>query len=109
VDNNGHVRNLIIPPEAQLSARYRTDMLGGVTVIQGPALAVHQVEWQDGLYLPSGNLPGITNTSFTAIPYFANANRQPGEMMVWMAETPGQAAPLAPPSPAATRPKTHNG
>ena len=38
-------------------------------------------------------MPGITNTSFTAIPYFANANRQPGEMMVWMAEKPAAALP----------------
>ena len=65
-----------------------------MTVIQGPALAVHRVEWPDRLYLPSANVPGVTDTSFTAIPYFANANRQPGEMMVWMAETPAQAVPL---------------
>jgi DUF1680 family protein len=104
VDNNGHVRNLVIPPEAQLSAQHRADLLGGVTVIQGPAFAMHRVAWPDQLYLPSSSVPGVTNVEFTAIPYFANANRQPGEMMVWMAETASKAEPL--PSPTvATRAK----
>jgi DUF1680 family protein len=98
VDNDGHLRNLVIPPEAQLSAQYRRDVLGGVTVIQGPALAVNRVEWHDRLYMPSANVPGVTNTRFTAIPYFANANRQPGEMMVWLAETPALAVPQPPAS-----------
>ena len=104
VDNGGHVGNLVIPPEAQLRAEHRGDLLGGVTVIRGPALAVHRVEWPDRLYLPSASVPGITNTDFTAVPYFANANRQPGEMKVWMAETVLKAQPL-PSSTLATRAK----
>ena len=87
VDNGGHVQNLVIPPDAQLRAQYRANVLGGVTVIKGPALGVHRVEWRDTLYLPSARMLGVTNVEFTAIPYFANANRQPGEMMVWIAET----------------------
>jgi DUF1680 family protein len=95
VDNGGHVRNLVISPEAQLRTEPRADLLGGVTVIQGPALALQHSEWPDQLYLPSTSVPGTTKTEFTAIPYFANSNRQPGEMRVWMAE----AAPMAEPLP----------
>jgi DUF1680 family protein len=69
-------------------------MLGGVTVIAGPAVALNQAEWPDTLYLPSATVPGITPVEFTAIPYFANSNRQPGEMMVWIAESPDRAEPL---------------
>jgi DUF1680 family protein len=94
VDNGGHVRNLVIPPEAPLTAQHRPDLFGGVTVIQGPAMAVHSEPWPDPLYLPSSRLHGVTHTQFTAIPYFANANRQSGEMMVWMAESAPKAAPL---------------
>lgn len=97
VDNGGPVRHLVIPPEARLTAQHRADLLGGVTVIQGPALARHRVAWPDQLYLPSASLPEVTPTEFTAIPYFANANRQPGEMRVWLAETADQAEPQ--PSP----------
>ena len=98
VDNGGHVRNLVIPPEVQLAAQHRADLLGGVTVLHGPALALYRKAWPEQLYLPSDSLPGITNVEFTAIPYFANANRQPGEMIVWAAETASKAE--RPPSPA---------
>lgn len=104
VDNSGHVRNLVIPPKEQLSAQHRADLFGGVTVIQGLALATHRAVWPDQLYLPSASVPGVTNTQFTAIPYFANANRQPGEMQVWIAETAQQADPLPYPT-VATRAK----
>lgn len=97
VDNHGHVRNLVVPPEAQLSAQHRGDLLGGVTVITGQALALHQADWRKSLYLPSTSVPGVESVMFTAIPYFANANRQPGEMEVWIAETAQQADAL--PSP----------
>jgi DUF1680 family protein len=95
-DNGGHVRNLVIPAGTQLAMQHRADMLGGVTVIKGPALAVHRVEWPNTLYLPSSDEPGVAPCEFTAIPYFANTNRQPGEMMVWMAETTDRAEPLPP-------------
>jgi DUF1680 family protein len=95
-DNGGHVRNLVLPSDARLTTRHRADMLGGVTVISGPALALHQAEWPDTLYLPSKDVPGTTPVEFTAIPYFANTNRQPGEMTVWLAETADRDKPLPP-------------
>ena len=103
VDNQGHVRNLVIPREAQLRcASSRGLAAAGVTVITGPALALHRVEWPEVLYLPSGRMADVTDVEFTAIPYFANANREPGEMMVWMAEAASEAEPLA--TSAATSP-----
>jgi uncharacterized protein len=93
VDNGGHLRNLVIPPEARLTAQHRADLLGGVTVIQGRALAVRREPWSDKLYLSSSDAPGVAQPQFTAIPYFANANRQPGEMMVWMAESVSKVTP----------------
>jgi len=93
-DNGGHVRNLVLPPETQLAASYRPELLGGVTVIQGQALALHSAPWPEPLYLSSADVPGVDRVEFTAIPYFANANRQPGEMRVWIPETFGLAEPL---------------
>ena len=100
VDNGGQVRNLVIPPEALLSAEHRTDLLGGVTVIKGAAVSLRRAVWPDTLYLPAASVPGgvPANVEFTAIPYFANANRQPCEMMVWMAESASRAESLPPPS-----------
>ncbi len=97
-DNGGAVRNLVIPPDAKFTTETRKDLLGGVTVIRGNALALHQAGWTNALYKLSSTVPGQTNVEFTAIPYFANANRQPGEMMVWIAESPQKASALLAPS-----------
>lgn len=96
-DNKGAVRNLVIPPDAVLKAEHRANLLGGVTVITGSALALHRAPWPETLYLPATAVPGVTTVEFTAIPYFANANREPGEMQVWIAETAQQAE--QPPAP----------
>lgn len=98
VDNGGAVRNLFIPREAPLRTQWHPDLLGGVTVIKGSAFALHRAPWPNSLYLPAGMVPGITPCEFTAIPYFANANRQSGEMMVWMAETTERAQSLSLPT-----------
>jgi DUF1680 family protein len=98
VDNRGHVRNLVIPPDAELVAQNEPRLLGGVTVIQGQALALSRAAWPDTLYVPVAGVPGAARFRFTAIPYYANANRDAGEMMVWMAEAPNQAVPLASPT-----------
>jgi DUF1680 family protein len=98
VDNGGQVGNLVIPPEAQLNDQHRPDLLGGVTVITGRAVAIHRAAWPETLYLPTQVAPGVANVNFVAIPYFANANRQPGEMRVWLAETPSHADPLPAPT-----------
>jgi DUF1680 family protein len=98
VDNGGQVRHLVIPPTATLRTEHQPALLGGVTVIRGDAQAVHRAEWPETLYLPSTRAPGLSNTTFMAIPYFAHANRQPAEMRVWLAETPLVAEPLPRPT-----------
>jgi hypothetical protein len=79
VDNEGHVRNLCLPREAQLSAFFNPNLLGGVEVVRGEALSVSQGE--DGKCVSNRVL-------FQAIPYYAWDNRQPGEMVLWLPEKP---------------------
>ena len=40
VDNDGQVRNLVLPPDAKLTASFDKDLLGGVVVVKGEAQAV---------------------------------------------------------------------
>jgi uncharacterized protein len=85
VDNDGHVFDLVVPDAAALSAELRPELLNGVAVITGQALAV------------SKNAAGkIVETSrcFQAIPYYAWANRGAGPMLVWLPRT---AAAVKPP------------
>jgi DUF1680 family protein len=79
VDNNGRVRNLVLPPDANLQWVHRPQDLGGVAVLRGEALAV------------SANEKGERVTKrvpFQAVPYCTWDNRAPGEMVVWLPESP---------------------
>jgi DUF1680 family protein len=79
VDNTGQVRNLVLPRNAQLSAHFEKDRLGGVVLVTGDALAVNR----------SGNELGTRPVKFTAVPYYSWDNRAPGQMVVWLPEEPG--------------------
>lgn len=78
-DNDGDVLGLILDDEVVLKSEHRKDLLGGVTVLVGTL--------KDG-------------KAFTAIPFYARANRGEGKMNVWLArdgEVAGRIA--APPLP----------
>jgi DUF1680 family protein len=76
VDNGGRVLNLVLPDDASLQASHRADLLGGVTVIEGQALALHPAE--DGRSVVTRKQP------FVAVPYHAWGHRGNGEMAVWL-------------------------
>jgi hypothetical protein len=71
----GRVRNLMLPDSAKLTAEYKPELLNGVTVIKGKAFA---------LASDAEGKPIKTEQDFTAIPYYAWANRGRGEMIVWL-------------------------
>jgi DUF1680 family protein len=59
--DNGRLNDLYLPDDAALTVEHRPDLLGGVMVIRG-----------------EGERP------FLAVPYYAWANRDVGEMAVWL-------------------------
>ena len=72
VDHPGaDVSRLTLPRKADLRAEHRPELLGGVTVLQGTALA-----------------GGKDSVTLTAAPYYAWANRTQGAMTVWIDEAP---------------------
>jgi DUF1680 family protein len=84
VDNGPNLADVVIPPGAEFSAAFDPQLLGGVAVISGEALRRDPQEWQGALYRPVGSK--TTRFAFKAIPYYAWANRQAGEMQVWLRE-----------------------
>jgi uncharacterized protein len=85
----GRVRNLILPDSANLTAEFKPDLLNGVTAIKGKAIAAsHDAE---------GKLIR-TEQDFTAIPYYAWANRGHGEMAVWLANNESNVKALPAPT-----------
>jgi len=65
-DNDGKVLDIVLDDDVTLKPEYRKDLLHGLTVLSGT--------------LESGK-------KFTAIPFYARANRDRGEMNVWIART----------------------
>jgi uncharacterized protein len=90
IDNNGRAMNLALPPDAELSAEHRGQLLGGVTVIKGKALARQKENER------------AKSVEFTAVPYYAWDNREPGEMVVWLPEDISLAEQLPTPTLANT-------
>lgn len=75
------VKSLFLDPGAELTAAYQADLLGGVAVITGRGLTLDQ--WPDGV-LYRGKTPEAMPAAFTAIPFYTNSNREPGDMAVWL-------------------------
>jgi DUF1680 family protein len=84
VDNGPHLRDVVLPRDVALEASYDADLLGGVVVIRGRGWRRDATAWGGDLYRPAGS--STQATTVTAIPYYAWANRAPGEMLVWMRE-----------------------
>jgi DUF1680 family protein len=87
-DNPQGVRDLIVGPDVKFIAEYRQDLLGGVTVLRGSAAA----------YVDNDGKHEQKPVDVLAIPYYANCNRRPCEMLVWLAENADRAQPR--PAPA---------
>ncbi len=104
VDNGGRALDLVLPDGAKIMGEPRPQLLNGIVVLTGTALApkaapakpldAAQAAGADdsgrdgeagppavGRELPAGPLRLV---SFTAIPYYAWAHRGPTEMAVWL-------------------------
>jgi len=77
IDHSGSVRDICLPTEIELRAEWCPDLLGGIQVIQG------QGQRQSGSREESLDL--------IAVPYAVWANRDVGEMDVWLREAGVQA------------------
>ena len=64
------INDFVLPADASVRVEGRPDLLGGVTVLRG-----------EGRLAADG-----APAAFTAIPYYAWANRAPGAMAVWLPE-----------------------
>jgi uncharacterized protein len=81
---DGHVRNLRLPDDVTLTREFRPALLNGVEAITGQAVA-YVVDAQGAVQSRA--------QPFTAIPYYAWANRGPGEMTVWIPREEGAVRP----------------
>jgi DUF1680 family protein len=85
-DNSRDVRQIAIATRASFSTYYDPDLLRGITVITANAQLLDAPVWRESLYSSARDLPVAETIKLTAIPYYANANRGPVDMTVWLAE-----------------------
>ena len=85
VDNpDFDVWNLILPLDSKMEAKWEPSLLNGVVIISGEAYAADD-EIDGQLYrVETSSSVKMRRVKFTAIPYFAWANREPGPMTVWI-------------------------
>ncbi len=76
----GLTRKLYLPDEQPITTRFDPGLLNGVQVIEGKGFGLSTNQYQHLVK----NLH-----EFKAIPYYAWANRGPGEMTVWIPKTEG--------------------
>ena len=84
-DNGPDLNDILLPHDTALSAEYMPALLGGTVVIRGTARRRKNDGWEDALY---SSVPSTyEEIPLTAIPYALWANREPGEMLVWIRTT----------------------
>jgi DUF1680 family protein len=80
-DNSG-VRELSLPQSAQLEASFAREMLNGIVTVRAKGSVAGAPD--EALYAESPQVYPSHSATITAIPYYANANRGPVEMAVWL-------------------------
>jgi DUF1680 family protein len=81
------VSEIHLPANIQWTVRHDSELLSGVTILEGEARIIPQGDWTGKLYRPRKHTSG-ERLNIRLIPYYAWANRGISEMTVWM--------PLAP-------------
>ena len=85
VDNGKNLHTLALADDPAFRVEHREQLLGGVTVVEarGTRVAAGQRTSQS-LYRQESFSPSLEETTLTFVPYYAWANRDPGEMTVWV-------------------------
>lgn len=88
VDHPGaELLDLEVDPAEPVDTEWAGDRLGGVVLLRGRAEVRAPGEpWRGHLYRRAGAAPprDPRGVRFTAVPYFAWANREPGPLQVWL-------------------------
>jgi DUF1680 family protein len=79
--NSTAVNLLTLSRGVELKAELHPELLGGVVEVTGKALVLK--EWTGGALYRDSRVEE-SKVDFSAIPFYANSNREPGELAVWL-------------------------
>jgi len=81
-DNGKNLNGISLADSASLHSAWEPDLLGGVVTIETTGRRERQADWGETLYRPLDDSDALCSLTF--VPYYAWANRTPGEMLVWV-------------------------
>ena len=81
-DNGENLAGLILDPTKPLKELWRNDLLGGILTVNAEGYRLNRKEFDEVLYRNSP--PTYEKTELRFIPYCYWANREEGEMAVWV-------------------------
>lgn len=81
-DNSFNLLDMVVLRDPQYQQGIKEINGISMVVLHGNAAVRSNEQWENALYLPGGSK--YTKVAFTAIPYFAWANREAGDMTVWL-------------------------
>ncbi len=84
VDNGPNLDAIHLPRNVAFQYKFERDLLGGLGVITSEVLLQDIAQAPNVLYRDGAGT--FKKKTIRAVPYFAWANRQPGEMLVWLRE-----------------------
>ena len=85
-DNGKDLHLLRLPLQTAFEVHDEPQLLGGIRTIRCNAFRRSKSFAEGQIYAPVCGAEEMTETQLTWIPYFAWANREPGEMAVWIRE-----------------------
>ncbi|RKR14346.1 hypothetical protein CLV91_0421 [Maribacter vaceletii] len=75
--------DVVIPQDITLSPRFDSNLLSGVTVLEGQGEMLSKENWSNNLYKPLTRQK-LKKVDITLIPYFTWSNREKSDMTVWI-------------------------
>lgn len=81
-DNTSAVRTMQVPSGAEFSTEFNDQLVNGVVAVKTSAIA--KADPGRGLYFSPPERAQSRPATLVAIPYYANANRGPVDMSVWL-------------------------
>jgi len=82
-DHDVPVEAIALPDDADVTASFDPDLLGGVVALDAAGLASDVAAWDGALYRPTDDVE-TEDVPVRAVPYYAWDNRDPGAMTVWI-------------------------
>lgn len=83
-DNGADLHQIYLNGNPKFTHKYEPDLLGGVVTITSIGEKLKEKEWDNGMLYLSQCPQTYTTKELKWVPYYAWANREPGEMIVWI-------------------------